>query len=152
MVQIFRIHVDGLGDAGSYFVRIDAEHLVVRRNGAWPHAHIEPTVREVVEERQSAGDMGGVMVLKTDRSRTDAQILGHGQHLAEEDLRHGDGLISGGMVFAHPEVDEAELVALNRQLQILVEAARQRLRRIVHGHDEDSVLQGRCRHHETPPR
>ena len=105
-------------------------------------ADVQPSVRQVIEEREPTRDVSRVVVLQADRRRTDANRLRQPEHLAEKDLRHDDVLVRRRMVLADPEIVEAERLALHGQLEVFVEALRHRLVRIMDRHDEHAEAQG----------
>ena len=108
-------------------------------------------MREVIEKGEPTGDVSGVVILQADRCRADSDPGGLSQYPGEEDLGHRDVFVCRRMVFADPEIVESQFLALDRQLQVLVETLGQWLVRVVDRHHEHSQSQALSGHQSGNP-
>src|SRR5262245_13903417 len=96
--------------------------------------------------------MAGVMLIEAGRGGAETNPLRFPQGAGDEDLGHHDVLVLHRVMLADPELAEAKLLGADDQLQVLVVALPERLRRVMEGHDEHAVLDlpvaaGVCRKH-----
>ena len=117
-----------------------AVQKLIRRHAARAEAEIEPALGEVVQKGQPAGHVGRMVLIETDRSRTQPNPAGLPQGPCDEALGHHDVLVFHGVMLTDPELAEPEFVGPDDQFQVLVMALRARLLQRVEGHDENAVV------------
>ena len=92
----------------------------------------------MVEERQAAGDMCGVVLLDADGGGAHPDRLRLAERAGDEDLGHHDVFVLHRVVLADPELAETELLGPDDELQVLVVALGGGLGGVMEGHDEDA--------------
>ena len=78
------------------------------------------------------------MQIGADRRRAEANTLRLPQDAPDKDLRHDNGLVLHGMVFANPELIETERFGPHGQLNVLFVALGQWFVRWMERHDENA--------------
>jgi hypothetical protein len=76
----------------------------------------------MVEHCQAAGNVRRVMLLHAYRSRPQPDSLGVRKRAGDKELGHRDRLVLHRMMFADPELVEAEFFGPNDQFQVFVQA------------------------------
>ena len=90
----------------------------------------------MVEKGEAIGHVGRMMETEADRCRTEADAIGLAQNASDENLWHDNGLVLHGVVFANPELVEAERLGPDDKLDVLVEALGSRFIQRMERHDE----------------
>src|SRR5207249_1722243 len=101
--------------------------LLVGGDAAGAEAEIEAALAEVIEKRQPASHVGWVMLVEADGGRTQANAFGLSQSAGNKNLGHDDVLVFHRVMFANPELAEAQLFRPDDKLQVLIVTLGQRL-------------------------
>ena len=123
---------------GAAILGMLAVELHVGADAVGPEAEVEPSLREVIQKRESRGYVGRMMQIEAHGRGSQTNAVGHSEHAADEHLGDHDRLEPHGVVLADPEFVETEFLRPDDQFDILVEALSQRLARWVVGHDENA--------------
>src|SRR4030095_5995553 len=115
-----------------------SEELMIRRHSALTKAAIQSSVRQVVEKRQTHGNIRWVVLRDDGNSRTQANSSSPGEHIGDENVIGGNRLPRHAVVLADPGFSETQFFCPNNQLDVLVKALRPRLFGWVQWHHEET--------------
>ena len=97
---------------------VNAEHVGVGGERAGADAEHGAPARHVVELRHAVGDHQRVVVRQADDAGAELDVLRPLRRRRHEQLRRGDSLPPGAVVFAYPRLVEVEIVEPLDQLEI----------------------------------
>ena len=129
--------------------RIDAEGVRVGGQRTRSRAEDQPALALVIELHEALGDHEGMVVRQGDDAGAEADAMGPLGGRREEELRRGDDLPAGGVVFAAPEFVEAEAVEVLDELQVAAQLQRRMLADGMVGREEGAEFH--VTHWVNPP-
>ena len=138
--------VERLGHAVALRHRIDAHHDRIGGKEPRPGAKHDTAPRHVIELHDAVGGHHRMMVGQRDDAGAEPDVAGALGGEGDEDLGRGDDLITRRVVLADPGLVKAELVEMDDEIEVALEAGGRVLLVRMKGRQEDAVPKGYLAH------